>query len=125
MRFFEMNGRWWLPDTPTGSVDGVLTHDKEGVNLRLKGDVEPSREIAWRFIERAVLFGEADGMPITVFGVSNDLISVNQEYHVREAHLGGHFKEAPLFESFSLGLSDLDSFLGVNSSFAMLRLKDL
>jgi hypothetical protein len=125
MRYFELNGQWWLPETPDHIVEGALSHTPdEGVTLNLQGDVAPSREVAWRFVERPVIWGEANGARVTLLGASTDVLWFHQEYRVRETYLGGHFAGAPYFEKFSVQLGDLDSFLGVNDSFTRLGLKD-
>jgi hypothetical protein len=119
MTDFEISGRWWLPDRPERAVDGVLSRPPgDTVTLSLNGDVEPSREGAFRALERPLLWGEAAGTLITLRGAYTDFVWFNQTYRIRETYLGGHFRDPPLFTEVVFALTDLDSFLGVNWSFA-------
>lgn len=123
MNEFAHDGVWWLPEQPDQKVAGTLEHTQQsGLGLELHGAFGGGiREIAERRIEHDIIHGLANGQAVTLEDAHHGVVnSFRQPYFVRTAYLGGHFEKSPTFASWTIHLSHLDNFLGINPTFVLL-----
>lgn len=119
MNPFDELGLFWLPGQEENALSGRLQFDptREGISLRLVGsfdsrssdhDNETQRIIGWRGNDRVTL--DQCLPPSTIPRAPGIGESV---YHANRMFVGHHFEEEELaFQSASMQLSDLDSWVG-------------
>lgn len=123
MNEFEHDGVWWLPEQPDQKVSGRLEHTQQsGLRLELHGAFgNRIREIADRRVEHDIIHGLTDGRAVTLEDAHHGLVnSFRQPYFVKTAYIGGHFAKSPMFASWTIRLTHLDNFLGINPTFVLL-----
>ena len=120
MATFNTRGRWWRKDTtdwqfneppPSSATAGILSMEEDGGSLELIGALSKLNV----YTEDLRLFGvTTDGNPVTLQAdQSKESYSVStysfrtEEYHIREAYVGGFVPEDATFWRLSFSLSNL------------------
>lgn len=120
---FEMNGFWWLLETPTHKAPGTLKFSPgEFIQLELMGSLEPIKIQDFaplEFSTPALILGESvDGKPITLHKCLQKHKGLNQTGIYRDsfiahyAFVGVHFASAEemKFKGLSIGFQNLDEW---------------